>query len=407
MRILLVHQLYYPNMVGGAEYSVQTLAEGLTALGHEVVVVCTRKANGVHVTSHEGVKVYQVGLKNVYWPFDGHNHQLLKPLAHALNAYNPLMAREVAQIIEKEVPDVVHTHNLGGFSAATWRAIEQFDVPLVHTLRDYSLLCPRNAFTSGHACESPCWTCRPFAMPRRACTDAVDVVVGVSQYTLDRHLDWGYFKTTPYRAVIHNAYDVPEGDRVSLGKPHDVLRLGFLGGLTRRKGFGFVLKTLAAADHTWELYIGGRTESDYVRDLRARYESPHLHFLGYVNPADFFKTIDVLLVPSLWPEPFGRIVVEAYTHGVPVIASNRGGLREIVKDGQVGFTFDPNHPSKMIECIRKFEENGSLLKRMQQAVIQEAKRYRVGRHIQAYLDVYEQMKNRPVDEKTVELAEGS
>jgi len=391
MRILLVHQLYYPNMVGGAEYSVQTLAQGLTALGHEVTVVCTQEANGVHVTSHEGVKVYQVGLKNVYWPFDGHNPQLLKPLAHALNAYNPFMAREVTQILKNEAPDVVHTHNLGGFSAATWRAVGQSDVPLVHTLRDYSLLCPRNAFKDGQACETPCWTCRPFAVPRRACTAAVDAVVGVSQYTLDRHLDWGYFETTPIRTVVYNAYDPPDGDRASPGKPHNTLRLGFLGGLTQRKGFGFMLKTLAAAKHPWELYIGGRTDSDYVRDLRARYEAPHVHFLGYVDPAGFFETIDVLLVPSLWPEPFGRIVVEAYAHGVPVIASNRGGLREIVDEGQTGSTFDPNRPSEMIERIRDLDVNRPLLQRMQQAAMQEAVRYRVDRHLQAYLDVYKRI----------------
>lgn len=396
MRVLLVHQLYYPNMIGGAEYSVQTLAQGLTALGHEVAVVCTREASGVDVTSHEGIKVYQVGLKNVYWPFDGHNPQLLKPLAHALNAYNPLMAREVAQILKTEAPDVVHTHNLGGFSAATWRAIGQSGVPLVHTLRDYSLLCPRNAFKDGHACESMCWTCRPFAVPRRACTAAVDAVVGVSQYTLDRHLDWGYFKATPHRTVIYNAYDPPRSDRASPGRPHDALRLGFLGGLTQRKGFGFMLETLASTEHTWELYIGGRTDSDYVRDLRARYESSNIYFLGYVNPADFLGTIDVLLVPSLWPEPFGRIVAEAYAHGVPVIASNRGGLREIVEDGQTGFTFDPNQPSEMTERIQDLDVNRSLLQRMQQVVIQKAERYRIDRHVQAYVEVYERMVPRAV-----------
>jgi glycosyltransferase involved in cell wall biosynthesis len=228
-------------------------------------------------------------------------------------------------------------------------------------------------------------------MPRRVCTGEVDAVVGVSQYTLDRHLDWGYFRDTPLRTVIYNAYDPPECDRASPEKPHDALRLGFLGGLTRRKGFGFMLKTLATAEQTWELYIGGRTDSDYVRDLRVRYEGPHIHFLGYVDPADFFKTIDVLLVPSLWPEPFGRIVVEAYAHGVPVIASNRGGLREIVEDGETGFTFDPNQPSEMIERIRDLDVNRSFLQRMQQAAIQEAKRYRVDCHIQAYLEVYERV----------------
>jgi glycosyltransferase involved in cell wall biosynthesis len=66
--------------------------------------------------------------------------------------------------------------------------------------------------------------------------------------------------------------------------------------------------------------------------------------LGFIPPAELFAKIDVLVVPSLWHEPLGRIVFEAYAHGLPVIATDRGGISEIVSPGETGFLFDPDVP---------------------------------------------------------------
>jgi glycosyltransferase involved in cell wall biosynthesis len=59
----------------------------------------------------------------------------------------------------------------------------------------------------------------------------------------------------------------------------------------------------------------------------------------------FYSEIDVLVVPSLWDEPAGMVISEAMHHGVPALASNRGGLGEIGREHQSAYLFDPDCPS--------------------------------------------------------------
>ena len=60
---------------------------------------------------------------------------------HLLDLYNPWMGRVVGRILDAERPDLVHTHNIVGFSGAVWQAAKRRGLPLVHTIHDYSLLC--------------------------------------------------------------------------------------------------------------------------------------------------------------------------------------------------------------------------------------------------------------------------
>src|SRR5690606_31120917 len=76
-----------------------------------------------------------------------------------------------------------------------------------------------------------------------------------------------------------------------------------------------------------------------------------IDFVGYVRPADFYPTIDVLAVPSVWEEPLGMVAVEGLANHLPVVASNRGGLRETVVDGVNGYHCDPDKPESLEHAL--------------------------------------------------------
>src|SRR3712207_547939 len=98
---------------------------------------------------------------------------------------------------------------------------------------------------------------------------------------------------------------------------------------------------------TWSLAIGAKGIPSYERYLHAKYRRPTIRFSGYVTPEAFLPEIDVLIVPSLWHEPFGRTVIEAFAHGVPVIGSKRGGITSLIEEGSTGFLFDPGYPEEL------------------------------------------------------------
>ena len=101
MKILLISTLYAPDIVGGAERSVQLLAEGLRQAGHEPVVVRTGREGRAYELG--GVRVRCVRHRNLCWPSVGGGKApaLLKPFWHAIANSNPLVAREIGASCER------------------------------------------------------------------------------------------------------------------------------------------------------------------------------------------------------------------------------------------------------------------------------------------------------------------
>ena len=386
VRIVLLNTLYAPHFVGGAERSVQSLAEALVATGHEVSVISTQARAGVRQACINGVKVYYVGLKNLYWPFGAGKAAPLKPLWHALDSYNPAMARAVAALLDAEQPDLVHTHNLAGFSVAVWQTVKTQRLPLVHTLRDYYLLCPRSTmFRGGHPCASQCLDCRAYALPRRR--DAlVDTVVGISAFVLAKHLDHGYFAQADHH-VVYNSYQT-ESPAPPPCEGRRKLRLGYLGRLEPTKGLAYCLEHLRHFAGRVEVQVAGRGSADYEAYLRSLWPSPDVHFLGHTQPETLFSRVDLLLAPSLWQEPFGRVVIEAFAHGKPVIGSSRGGIPELVDEGKTGFVFDPDKPETFSRAVERFLLEPDLAATMRNACLEKARLFLPMRVTEAYLQVY-------------------
>lgn len=393
MKIVMINTLYAPYRVGGAERSTQFLAEGLSEAGHEVVVACTKPNPGTRTETVGSVRVKYIGLKNVYWQFrEEEKRGWLKPVWHALDSFNPLMQDEVENLLSEEDPEVVHTHNLSGFSVSAWRAARRVSVPVVHTIRDYRLLCPRNMYRNSENCHSQCMRCRPFAAPRRWLSRDLRAVVGISQFVLQRHREHGYFEGVDLETVIHNAFRIqeergPEPQATDTGGP---LQIGFLGRVSEMKGIEHLLEVVSRFDpESVGLRVGGRGSKDYVRKLRRAYDGRQIEFCGFVDSARFLPELDVLVVPSVWHEPFGRVVIEAYAHGIPVVAARRGGLPEIVVNGETGWTFDPSDDEALYERIRSLRDDPELLSGLSARVRETARCFSLDRHVKAYVQVYE------------------
>jgi glycosyltransferase involved in cell wall biosynthesis len=245
-------------------------------------------------------------------------------------------------------------------------------------------------FSAGKNCQRQCWECRPFAAPRRRLSRRVDAVVGISDFVLDRHRRFGYFPDARLRTVIHNPYVAPDDAAPSRPQPSPPLRLGFLGRLSPMKGIDRLLEAVSHLDDPPVVYVGGTGEDAYVRSLRDAHERPTTHFLGFVAPTAFFGKIDVLVVPSVWHEPFGRVVIESFAHGVPVIAARRGGLPEIVEEGKTGWTFDPDDEGSLRRCIKRVRAAPDRLVEAGKSARARARDFSLDRHVRQYASVYEE-----------------
>lgn len=389
MKIAIANASYPPNVSAGAERVVLTLARELGKRGHEVVVITTQPQGAATTGSVEGTKVHYLPVVNVYRPFSRvEPGAARKAIYHAVDSFNPFMRRALGEVLDQERPDVVNTHNLAGFSVAALKAVRDRGLPLVHTLHDQYLLCFRCTMFKGESsCRRRCIDCRLCSLPRKIMSADVDVVTGASRFILDRHLRAGYFRSAQNRVVYNGMPEV--GPLVERRRTDRPFRFGFLGQVRRAKGLHLLIEAFLAARLAGaELWVAGSGDRRFEEELRGRTaDQPTVRWLGFVSPAELLGSVDVLVVPSIWQDTAPLVILEAFAHGVPVLAAKRGGIPEFVPPG-TGWVFDPEQPQEFKRSLERCMEQESELGEFGRRAYASVQTFNVERFVQGYLDAY-------------------
>lgn len=395
MRVLIVNTYYAPEMVGGAEHSVKKLAENLLCSGVECAVLCSGAQD--EDTSLNGVPVFRRRMKKRDRVIDLAGAPKLIRLLHEIqNTYCPRNASVLNAVLDQWKPDVIHTNGIYDISPVIWHCARKRRIPVVHTLRDYSMLCPRvHNMRNGQSCSRPHIWCRAYRMVNRLCSRWVGLVTAPSQKTLSMLLQNGCFPGAEARVIV-NATEVDERTQQSLagryGQPQDPFTLVYLGELTEKKGLRWLLDTFEKMDDPGlRLAIAGRGPLE-ERVLKAAGRDGRIQYKGYLNEEQIGVLLDnahVLVCPSLWEEPFGRVVIDAYRHAMPVIASSMGAFPEIVRDGSTGVLVSADCPKQLGEAVSMYRSNRERWLKDCGNAAQELQKYSVETQIQAFVSAYQ------------------
>ena len=166
-------------------------------------------------------------------------------------------------------------------------------------------------------------------------------------------------------SVIYNGVEVPErlpsaaersSARLALGLDPALFHVGYVGRVSPEKGITFLLDAMAEIGNGCSLVVAG--DGAEMDAMKQRIDEHGLggsvRFLGYVSkPAAVFEAVDVLVVPSLWNEAFGRVVVEAMARGAVVVATSVGGMQEIFVHRQEGLQVPRANSSAIAASIRE------------------------------------------------------
>ncbi len=350
MRLTFLNTLYPPYGAAGAETTLRLLVAQMRDRGHDCNVVTLTPGWRAEAREIDGIPVHYVPLANVFWPHGASKTLPWRVMFQTIEAYNPVMRRRLARLLRRLSPDVVNFHNLQGFSASAWAAAHGLRIPIVQTLHDYYTACPRSAmWRPGQGnCASLCAECRAFSLPRRAMSGVPDMVTCVSNRVFDRLTEAGAFPRAaagqqPIRIIRgNNAADAlpdlapPELVPPVPGTP---LRLGFMGRLDPSKGLENLIDAVRRLpEGAASLRIAGTGKPEYTAALHARAAgAASIAFIGHASPPEFFPSIALLVIPSIWEDPFPRVFHEALAYGVPSLATPLGGLSEVVEHGRNGF----------------------------------------------------------------------
>jgi glycosyltransferase involved in cell wall biosynthesis len=226
----------------------------------------------------------------------------------------------------------------------------------------------------------------PFHYVRRKLTAQVDYAVAVSAFLMARHRQFGCFNGARQK-IIHNATTPP--DSTVQNQVQNPLRFGFIGRIEKIKGVELLLEVFRGmATDRATLTLAGTGDMAYVRTLQKIFAGARVEFLGFVPAAEFYRRVDVLIVPSLWHEAQSLVVMEALSHGIPVIGALRGGIPEILEEGKTGFLFDPSRPAALQEKMQIFLEHPGTVTQMEQHCRGRAEEFTPETFCRQYMEVY-------------------
>jgi glycosyltransferase involved in cell wall biosynthesis len=380
LRILLISNLYPPYVEGGAEILAGDIAAGLARLGHEVVVLTssyglTGPQQDKHIwrTLQPAPPVYfdrQRSLKS----------QLNQPINYYRRYHNTANARELRQVVAATAPDVLYFWEIAGIGVnSLLKILPELKVPIVFHLGSYWLLYARSPETEQSRLRIR-WLKQLLigTVPALTWTSLIAVSASVKQEYVQAGFD-------PERIeVIYNGIDprfltVPR----SPSNDNSTFQLLFVGRIRVEKGVLVILKALDLLIHQMHsalelpplhLHIVGDGDETYSNELQAFLRDRHMTemvtFHGKVPQDELIKHYDlsdVMLVPSLWKEPFGLVVAEAMARALSVIASNLGGPAEILTHGQNGLLVEAGNEQALASAIRQLIENPATRQRLGQA----------------------------------------
>ncbi len=368
MRILQAHKFFYRR--GGAEVVFLDTIKGLRARGNEVAEFSMQNTNN-ETSDYSGYFVDDIG-----------DLRVKRDPVSALKTYrNFLCSSEVEKklraLITATEPEVAHLHNIyHHLSASTFTTLKKKNIPIVLTVHDVQPMCPNHRMIRGidnKLCEA-CFLHNYYNCIRYKCIGnnfganaagaleayfyqlrgiwkMVDRFICPSEFMLDKMVKWGFPKEK--MRLVRNPFVLPE-NYAPLGD-----KIVYLGRFHVEKGIRTLMAALPWLRQFQAIVAGAGPDNEWVENFIKQYSLTNVFRTGWVNREHWREVMDaakVVVVPSLFYENCSMAILEALSNGRIVVATDRGGNKELIRDGETGFLVKPEDPEALAAAIKKAME---------------------------------------------------
>jgi len=406
MKLLFLTNFYPPASRGGYEQWCQEVADGLISRGHEVLVltsthgsVGSQKTDPSWVQRELFLEMEFASLRNAFVFFavrKKREQENLTRLQTVIAGYKPDVTlvwgmwnfpRSLPALAEKMMPGQV-AYYIGDY----WLTLpSQFE--------NYWNAPARNIITG-----FPKLLLRPFAQKILANEERPPLNVEHALFPsifMQEELEREGVTPTK-RKVIYGAIDTSRYIDVQpdTAKNNNISLL-YMGRLTREKGVHTAIEATAnlVNDDGFKdvtLIVVGDGDADYIDELHRLVEQKNIASFVTFVPAQpkealpaLYRQSDIFLFTSIWPEPFGRVIVEAMASGVVVVGTSVGGAAEILFDNVNALTFTPDDPVSLSQQLKKLIESPELREKLstngRKTAIAQFELQRMTTEIESYL----------------------
>ena len=353
MKILFISEYFYPKVMGGGEVNLHLLAKALVKKNNEVSILTSHHSGLKKNEIIDGIKIYRT-LKTGSEPSGLCNNFKRSHL------FPKSAEREIKKIAKNQDFDLIHFIGASVIAAAK---LKELNIPLFATVESYPALCPKGdrIYHGRKECQQRC-TYRKFISCQ---LNSSEIGKTKNSWYLKYNLPllsyiFNYFKKVQLGLKYCNLISIseyvkkileqhglsstviPNALEIDFFKPKNQvntqkggkIKVLYLGALIRSKGPHILLQAIKGIDCHCNLYGAGIMKEEllsYIKDNNL--DATIHHPVPYHQVPNLYHQSDIVVFPSLWPEPFGRIAIEAMAAGTPVIASTIGGIKETVEQG--------------------------------------------------------------------------
>lgn len=356
MKILFIND--YGFQEGGVETYLQELEEALFIHGHEVRML----------TSNAGIP------KKLFSDYVFKSTNTKGKLRFIPYLFNLRSIIRLKQVLDEYKPDIVHLHYYFYHTSPSILLLLS-KIPTIMTLHAHEIIAPvgiKKTTRCEHNDIGYCIYCVGFSnylietlkrMIFRLLSKNIDGYIAPSNYYNKLHQKIGLKNIITINNAINpfKYADLPKGNNIL-----------YVGRLVREKGVQVLLKAIPQLlDSLPNLHltiVGEGTYSERLKLLTHNLKIDNaVTFVGKVSRNElykFYKNACIVIVPSIWQEPFALVGIEAMSVGRPVIGSNVGGISDWLKDRITGFLVKPNEPSEISKSVLELFSNRTALSEM-------------------------------------------
>lgn len=320
------------------------------------------------------------------------------------DSYDALLA-----LIREKKPDVAHFHNTFLLiSPSAYYACQEMNLPVVQTIHNYRLSCPAGTFyRDGKVCED-CLG-RKLAWPgvlhrcyrnshlqsfvvasmlayhwsSRTWQEQVDAYIALTDFSREKLIQFG----VPAEKIFLKPVFVE--DILDSARHAGDFAL-FLGRLSPDKGLITLLTAFSQLDFVPLKIAGDGPLRNHVEEFSR--SNPHIHYLGFQDRNDINSLLcnaRFMVLPSEWYEVSPRIIMEAYSCRLPIIASRLGAMAELVRDGETGLLFEPGDADDLASKVKWLWGNPQEIIRLGNNARKEyEEKYTPDRNYQMLMNIY-------------------
>ena len=319
---------------------------------------------------------------------------------------------EFSQLLRRLSPDIVHVHNTFlAISPSIFWACKDAQIPVVHTVHNYRLLCPNTAFyRNGKPCEScaegnmwhgiahGCYRASRLATSVAASSVAYNRQRGTWTHAIDQYISPSHFLREklisgglPAEKITVKPHFVEPDPGAVTQRDHYAV---FVGRLSPEKGTATMLKAWERLGDIPLRVVGDGPERAELQAI-CREKKLNVQFTGNLPRTQALAHLQrarLLVFPSITYESFGMGIIEAYACGVPVVASDHGAMKELVQHGHTGLRFRPADSEDLARTVRKLWCDEESLLRIGRNARQEFERkYTAEANYRALIAIYEEL----------------